>query len=109
MSKYEQLISKAMSTESSSEAYACLQMAKKHKPSGAFAKYEGHTAEEWAKLAANLELVKEDYRRLYAKYADKAKFLQLENAALVEKCNGLTTIVVALGEVCFFTFIILVV
>lgn len=109
MSKYEQLIAKAMSTESSSEAYACLQMAKKHKPSVASAKYEGHTAEEWAKLAANLELVKEDYRRLYTKYADKAKFLQLENEALGEKCNGLTTMVVALGAVCFLMFIIMVV
>lgn len=109
MSKYEQLISKAMSTESSSEAYACLQMAKKHKPSGAPAKYEGHTAEEWAKLAANLELVKEDYKRLYTKYQEKANFLILEKQKLEEKCNGLTTMVVALGAVFFFTFIILVV
>ena len=105
MSKYEQLISKAMSTESSSEAYACLQMAKKHKPSGASAKYEGHTAEEWAKLAANLELVKEDYRRLYAKYADKAKFLQLENESLGEECDKLKMIIIALGAVFFFFFI----
>lgn len=105
MSKYEQLISKAMSTESSSEAYACLQMAKKHKPSGASAKYEGHTAEEWAKLAANLELVKEDYRRLYTKYADKAKFLQLENESLGEERDKLKMIIIALGAVCFFFFI----
>lgn len=111
MSKYEQLIAKAMSTESASEAFNCLQMAKKYKSQSTTdgGKYEGHTAKEWAHMALDMQRIKDDYHRLYEKYHDKAKFLRLENEDLGEKCNSLTTIAVSLGVVCFLMFIIMVV
>jgi len=111
MGKYEQLIAKALSTDSADEAYSCLQMAKKYTPqtSDVDTQFEGHTAQEWALFAVKLEAERDAYERLYFKYREKSTGYK-DAKDLYERKNGeLSALSMALGVVCILLAVIMVI
>ena len=81
-----QLIAKALSTESEDEAVACLKMARKKGLKIDGSTITSEVEQEWAKLVVQARSERDNYKRLWADQGYQNKKLQvaIDNAAYVQ-------------------------
>lgn len=109
MAQIEQLLAKAMSTDSEDEAIACLRMARKQgksfEPTGS---YKGKTAQEWYKSLDTVTkaYIKEKLNRQYlsATSAEQEKELKQLHVAIRVLVVSIPVIITITGTISYFMF-----